>query len=200
MSATGTIPKSTSSSTSKLKPIPKAKLAITKSLSQESLDDLKKQRDEKQKMAQMHRDQLDKEKREQALKLVKERDERHKKIMQEKEDKARMEALRKKLMKEKQERKFAEAKKDEFMKPKAVDQSVNLNDSLHLKLQKQLLIDKTEQQRRAEAKNTYSFDSLDTDDSTDDESRPSKKRPPPPTWCNSKLNIQLIKYAFALII
>lgn len=201
MSATGTIPKATSSSTTKLKP-QKSKLAATKSLSQESLDDLKKtnsinimleekrkQREEKQKMAQIHREQLDKEKREQAQKVAREREDRFKKLMQEKEERLRMEALKKKILKEKQEKKYAEVKKDEFMMPKAVDQSeraVNLNDSLLLKFQKQLLMDKTEQQRRAEAKNTYSFDSLDTDDSTDDESKPSKKRPPPPAWCNSK--------------
>ncbi|CAO1325447.1 unnamed protein product [Diamesa serratosioi] len=198
---TGTIPKITSASTTKLKP-QKSKLAATKSLSQESLDDLKKtnsinvlleekrkQREEKQKMALIHREQLDKEKREQAQKVAKEREDRFKKLMQEKEERLRMEALKKKIMKEKQEKKFAEVKKDEFAIPKPVDQSergVNLNDSLHLKLQKQLLLDKTEQQRRAEAKHIYTFDSLDTDDSTDDESRPSKKRAPPPDWSNKK--------------
>lgn len=212
VSGTGTVPKITSTSTTKLKP-QKSKLAATKSLSQESLDDLKKtnsinvmleekrkQREEKQKMAQIHREQLDKEKREQAQKVAREREDRFKKLMQEKEERLRMEALKKKILKEKQEKKYAEVKKDEFAIPKPVEQSergVNLNDSLHLKLQKQLLMDKTEQQRRAEAKNTYSFDSLETDDSTDDESRPSKKRPPPPEWCNSKSNIKHLKYALS---
>lgn len=177
------------------------------SLSQESLDDIvkhrqqqsdlnrqleekRKVREEKQRQAQLQREAIEKEKRDQAVKLQLEREEKYRKIMKEKEEKQRVEALKKKTLKDKQAKKFAEekAKKDEFVVPKplAENQSSNKDDSLLLKLQKQKLIDKAAQEKKDASKNHYDFDMLHTDDSTDDESRPSQKRPPPPTWSRSK--------------
>ena len=172
------------------------------SLSQESLDDTRKnhanllsqqledkrkQREEKMRQAQQQREAKEKEKRDQVLKLQQERDEKYRKIMREKEEKIRTEALKKKILKEKQAKKYAEekAKKDEFAFPKPVEPQAacNKNDSLHKKLQKSILSTK----KKAEKENVYSFDMLNTDDETDDESRPSAKRPPIPEWSLSKL-------------
>lgn len=172
------------------------------SLSQESLEDGRKQanaitnlleekrkaREEKQKQAQILREAIEKEKREQALKIQLERDEKYRKIMKEKEENLRMEALKKKIAKEKQAKKYAEEKaKTNFLVPKPVDPpSSSKNDSLHLKMQKQLILDKSLQKKKEESKNNYDFDMLHTDDSTDDESRPSAKRPSPPEWSKSE--------------
>lgn len=172
------------------------------SLSQESLDDARKnhpnlfsqqledkrkQREEKMRQAQQLREAKEKEKREQMLKVQLERDEKHRNMMREKEEKIRMDALKKKILKEKQAKKYAEekAKKDEFAVPKPVEQQAGCskNDSLHKKLQKSILSTK----KKAEKGNVYSFDMLNTDDETDDESRPSSKRPPIPEWSLSKL-------------
>lgn len=172
------------------------------SLSQESLDDHKKQqainqlieerrkaREEKQRHALQAREALEKEKREQALRQQQERDEKYRKLMKEKEEKQRMEALKKNMKKEKQAKKFAEekARKDEFAMPRPVDPpALTKNDSLHLKMQKQLLLDRSLQHQKEEAKKVYGFDMLETDDSTDDESKPSKKRPEAPEWSKSE--------------
>lgn len=153
------------------------------------LEDKRKQREEKQRQAQVQREALEKDKRDFALKQQQERDDKYRKIMKEKEDKQRMEALKKKILKEKQAKKYAEerAKKDEFIAPKPVEpQSLTKNDSLHLKMQKQLLLDRSLQKKKEESKNTYDFDMLHTDDETDDESKPSKTRPPAPEWSKSK--------------
>lgn len=173
------------------------------SLSQESLEDQKKAgqamaelieerrkaREEKQRQALHAREAMEKEKREQALRQQQERDEKYRKLMKEKEEKQRMEALKKNLKKEKQAKKFAEekARKDEFAVPRPVDPpTLSKNDSLHLKMQKQLLLDRSLQHQKKEAKKVYGFDMLETDDSTDDESKPSKKRPEAPEWSKSK--------------
>lgn len=167
------------------------------SLSQESLEDQKNQqleerrkaREEKQRQATQAREAMEKEKRDQALRIQQERDEKYRKLMKEKEEKQRMEALKKNMKKEKQAKKFAEekARKDDFAVPKPVDaQPVSKNDSLHLKLQKQLLLDRSLQHQKEEAKKVYGFDMLDTDDSTDDESKPSAKRPEAPEWSKSE--------------
>lgn len=173
------------------------------SLSQESLEDQRKAvqataqiieerrkaREEKQRQATQAREAMEKEKREQALRQQQERDEKYRKLMREKEEKQRMEALKKNMKKEKQAKKFAEekARKDEFAVPKPVDPpSLSKNDSLHLKMQKQLLLDRSLQHQKEEAKKVYGFDMLETDDSTDDESKPSKKRPEAPEWSKSE--------------
>lgn len=151
------------------------------------LEEKKKQREEKQRQAQMQREALENEKRENALKLQMERDEKYRKLMKEKEEKIRMDALKKKLLKEKQTKKLAEerAKQQttEFVAPKPVEPPTSASktdgSSLHMKLQRQTIKEKID-------KNTYGFDMLQTDDSTDDESRPSSKRPKAPEWSTSK--------------
>lgn len=152
------------------------------------LEEKRKVAEEKQRQAKLQREAIEKEKREQALKLQFERDERSRKILKEKEEKMRMDAQKKKMAKEKQAQKYAaeKAKKPEFVTPKPVEPKTPLNSSLHLVLQKQILSEKTAQQKKEESQATYSFDMLHTDDSTDDESRPSKKRPPAPQWSRSK--------------
>lgn len=195
------MPSSASSAPKTSKPLKKMN-----SMSQESLDETKKliqnnamnqvieekrkQREEKQRQAQLQREALDKEKREQALKLQSERDEKYRKIMKDKEDKQRMEATKKKIQKENQAKKYAEerAKKDEFVVPKPVEPYVNKDDSLHLKLQKQIIQEKSDKKKKEESKNIYNFDMLHTDDSTDDEGRPSQKRPAAPSWSKSKFS------------
>lgn len=191
-------PMSLASSTSAQK-LPKMPKKVN-SLSQETLDEAKKNqlleekrkaREEKQRQAQVAREAMEKEKRDQVLKLQMERDEKYRKIIKEKEEKQRMETLKKKMLKENQAKKYAEekAKKQEFMpSPKPVDaqSSSKMNDSLLLKMQKQIILDKAALQMKAESKNTYSFDMLHTDDSTDDESTAKSKRPPQPEWSKSK--------------
>lgn len=156
-----------------------------------NVEEKKKNREEKMKQAQQQREALEKENREKVLKQQQERDEKYRKIMKEKEEKQRMDALKKRLMKEKQAKKYAEekARKDEFLAPapKPIEQpALTKNDSLQMKLQKQILLEKSFQQKKAESKSTYSFDMLHTDDSTDDESKPSQSRPAFPEWSKSK--------------
>jgi inner centromere protein len=159
------------------------------------MEEKRKQREEKQRQAQLQREALEKEKRDQAMKLQMERDEKYRKIMKEKDDKQRMEALKKKLLKEKQAKKYAEerAKRDEFVAPKPVEPYVNKDDSLHLKLQKQIIQEKAEKQKKEESKNIYNFEMLHTDDSTDDEARPSQKRPAAPSWSKSEFEEKCTK-------
>lgn len=184
---------------SKTKPLKKVNSLSAESLeenkkSQQSLNNLleekRKAREEKQRQALIQREAMEKEKREMAIKQQQEREEKYRKIMKEKEEKQRMEAMKKKMLKEKQAKKFAEekSKKDDFVAPKPLEAtpSFNKDDSLHLKMQKQLMKEKALQQKKAESKNTYSFDMLHTDDDTDDESKPSAKRPPPPEWSKSE--------------
>lgn len=156
-----------------------------------STEEKKRNREEKMKQAQQQREALEKASREKVLKQQQEREEKYRKIMEEKEEKQRMEVLKKKLIKEKQAKKFAEerARKDEFLAPapKPMDPpSLSKNDSLQIKLQKQILLEKSFQQKKAESKSTYSFEMLHTDDSTDDESKPSHSRPAVPEWSKSK--------------
>lgn len=153
------------------------------------LEEKRRQREEKQKQVQLQREAIEKQKREQVLQQQREREEKFRKIMQEKEEAKRMEALKKKMHKENQEKKYAEekARKDEFTLPKE-PQSASKDDSLYIKMQKQILLEKSMSQKKAQKvdKNHYSFEMLNTDDSTDDESHPSKKRPEPPQWSKSK--------------
>lgn len=167
------------------------------------LEEKRKAREEKQRQAQLQREALEKEKRDQALKLQIERDEKYRKIMKEKEEKQRLEALKKKTLKEKQAKKYAEekAKKDEFLAPKPPapePQSASKDDSLLLRLQKQKFMEKAAQQKKEASKNCYDFEMLHTDDSTDDESRPSQKRPLPPAWSKSKLRVLNLKCSFSI--
>lgn len=154
----------------------------------QALEEKRKIREEKQRQALLQREALEKEKRDMVLKMQQERDEKYRKLMLEKEQKLRIEAEKKKKLKENQTKKLAQekAKKDEFVAPKPVGDSHGANNSLYLKLQKQTMMTKTAEQRKAEKKDNYGFDWLDTDDSTDDESRPSKKRAQPPAWSKSK--------------
>lgn len=160
-----------------------------------NIEEKKKNREEKMKQAQQQREALEKENREKTVKQQQERDEKYRKIMKEKEEKQRMEMLKKKMNKEKQAKKYAEekarneARKDDFLAPapKPMEPpALKQNDSLQMKLQKQILLDKSFQKKKAESKNTYSFDMLHTDDSTDDESKPSQSRPAMPDWSKSK--------------
>lgn len=162
------------------------------------IEEKRKQREEKQRQAQLQREALEKDKRDQALKLQSERDEKFRKLMKDKEDKQRMEAMKKKILKENQAKKYAEerAKKDEFVAPKPVEPYVNKDDSLHLKLQKQIIQEKSEKKKKEESKNIYNFEMLDTDDSTDDEGRPSQKRPAAPSWSKSKFSNRKVSFAY----
>lgn len=157
----------------------------------QSIEEKRKLREEKIRQAQLQREALEKETREKAIKMQQEREDKYRKVMKDKEEKQRMEALKKQLLKEKQAKKFAEekAKKEKFLMPKAVAEpsAGNHDESLRLRMQKQMLLEKTAIQKKEDSKNTYSFDMLHTDDSTDDEEKPSKKRPPIPTWSKSKI-------------
>ncbi|KAL7041545.1 hypothetical protein ACKWTF_000815 [Chironomus riparius] len=157
----------------------------------QQLEEKRKQREEKQKQVQLQREAIEKQKREQVMQQQRERDEKFRKIMQEKEEAKRMEAQKKKALKENQEKKYAEekARKDDFALPKE-PQSASKDDSLYIKMQKQILMEKSmSQKKKVVDKNTYSFEMLQTDDSTDDESHPSKKRPDPPQWSKSKCSL-----------
>lgn len=157
------------------------------------LEEKRRQREEKQRQVQLQREAIEKQKREQTLQQQREREEKFRKIMQEKEDAKRMEAHKKKMIKENQEKKYAEekARKDDFAVPKE-PQSASKDDSLYIKMQKQIILEKTLSQKKKVDKNTYSFEMLCTDDSTDDESHPSKKRPEPPIWSKKQVRSKLI--------
>lgn len=71
------------------------------------LEEKRKRREEKMRLAQQQREQLEKEKKEQAEKILREREEKHRKIMQEKEERIRL---------EKEEKMRADIAKKEFMK------------------------------------------------------------------------------------
>lgn len=154
------------------------------------LEEKRRQREEKQRQVQLQREAIEKQKREQTLLAQKEREEKFKKIMQEKEEQKRLEAQKKKLLKEQQEKKFAEerARKEEAVAVSNAKASTSKDDSLHNKMQKQILAEKHHALKKADSHkkvkehSAYNFDMLYTDDSTDDEARPSKKRPPPPAW------------------
>lgn len=160
---------------------------------QQLLEEKKKAREEKQRLAQLQREAIEKEKREVALRLQLEREEKHRKALREKEERLRIEAHKKKLKKEQQTvKKFIEKERQEDEAKAARDNDVHLNataqmnDSLLVKLQKQKVEAHKQKMKNEENKNTYSFDMLQTDDSTDDEAQPSAKRPPPPSWSKSK--------------
>lgn len=163
-----------------------SKRVVSSNAALASLEEKRKAREEKMKQAQLQREALEKEKREQAIRAQLEREEKYRKLMKEKEEKQRMEALKKKLLKEKQAKKFAEekAKKDDFAVPKPVD---SMNESLRLKLGKQIIEQKAQQQKKEELKSTWNFDMLHTDDETDDESRPVNNRPAAPKWSQREL-------------
>jgi hypothetical protein len=189
-----------SSSTSSLSANKKQSVTGKKftSMSHEAADELrrkqeaeekKRQREEKQRQVQLQREAIEKQKREQTLQSQREREEKFKKIMQEKEEQKRLEAIRKKMLKENQEKKYAEekARKEEATtpvpKPDAFPSSSKDN-SLLLKMQKQIILEKSAK-KKVQVKNVYSFDMLNTDDSTDDESNLARKRPEPPQWSKS---------------
>jgi hypothetical protein len=191
---TATLPKAASAVKP---PKPAKKMPTTKSLSQEALnqDDRKKAmlletkeerkriNDEKQRLAKLQREQLENQKREQAEKKLREAEEKQKKIQAERNERLKLEALKKKQLKEKQEKKYAEERKKEEIG------SAQKDTSLYIRMQKQMIQEKIEAEKREQLKNSYHFDMLQTDDSTDDESKPADKRPPPPSWSSSKYNL-----------
>lgn len=172
---------------------------------QAQIEERRRQREEKQRQVQLQREALEKHKREQTIQQQRERDEKFKRIMQEKEEQKRTEAMKKKAIKENQERKYAEerARKDEQGPSKPVTpHGVNKDDSLQIKMQKQIMSEKSlhrehnkpETSKKHHDKNTYSFDMLNTDDSTDDEGNLAKKRPDPPSWSKSKFIFFVINF------
>ncbi|KAG5674984.1 hypothetical protein PVAND_004926 [Polypedilum vanderplanki] len=197
MSAVASSASSSSASTAS-----SSKTSIKKygSITHDPQEEKRKQREEKQQKAQLQREAIEKQKREQTLQQQREREEKFRKLMMEKEEQKRLEALKKKQLKENQERKYQEEKlkKEEFLVPKE-PLSASKDNSLYIKMQKQIMIDKAAQQQQQQKKklqkdsNTYSFDMLNTDDSTDDESKPSKKRPDPPQWSRKQYRAKLIQ-------
>lgn len=184
---------------------------LRKIQTQAQLEEKRRQREEKQKQVQLQRELLEKQKREQTLQQQREREEKFRKNMYEKEEQKRLEAMKKKAIKENQEKKFAEEKARMLemaaalnSKPLEIPQSASKDDSLHIKMQKQMMAEKTqalqhqqmkvEAQKKAVDKNAYSFDMLHTDDSTDDEDTVSKKRPDPPAWSKSEIFFYFLKF------
>lgn len=173
---------------------------ITALSHQQALDEKKRQRDEKQKAAALQRELIEKEKRENALRLQLEREEKVRKNLKEKEDRLRLEALKKKAKKENQLKKLNEEHNQEKLKDREVYEgnqtaqlnatsSNPLNNSLLVKMQKQKMDEQRRLAERELLKNTYCFDMLHTDDSTDDEGTQKPHRPPPPNWSRSELNL-----------
>lgn len=50
--------------------------------------------------------------------------------------------------------------------------------------------------KKKPAKSKYTFDMLNTDDETDDETNPKQGRPTPPEWSLGKFNIQSVRSGF----
>lgn len=68
--------------------------------------------------------------------------------------------------------------------------------------QQRLLLQQQQQMQQTKFKQPvtlYNFDLLETDDSTDDESKPSSKRPPVPSWSKSNF-LQILKMALLFLI
>lgn len=178
---------------------------------QAQIEEKKRQREEKQRQVQLQRELLEKHKREQTIQQQRERDEKFKRIMQEKEDQKRNDAMKKRAIKENQERKYAEerARKDEPGPSKpTTPHSVSKDSSMQIKMQKQMLLEKSllREQKKPEIpkkphnKNAYSFDMLNTDDSTDEEGSMAKKRPDPPAWSKSEFTFNFFHLKFIHIV
>uniref|UniRef100_A0A182U5L1 Inner centromere protein ARK-binding domain-containing protein n=1 Tax=Anopheles melas TaxID=34690 RepID=A0A182U5L1_9DIPT len=133
------------------------------------LDEKKKKREEKQRLAAAQREAMEREKREHAERLVREKEEKYRKLVQEKQEKLRLDAQKK------------ARKLEEFEKRRQAEEQKALADQKRDELAKQL----ADQER----KKLFTFEMIDTDDSTDEEvsedtSAPRKKqRPPLPEWC-----------------
>ncbi|EAA00769.4 AGAP011772-PA [Anopheles gambiae str. PEST] len=161
------------------------------------LDEKKKKREEKQRLAAAQREAMEREKREHAERLVREKEEKYRKLVQEKQEKLRLDAQKK------------ARKLEEFEKRRQAEEQKTLADQKRDELAKQL----ADQERyamfffllklaggaagsSAASKKLFTFEMIDTDDSTDEEvsedtSAPRKKqRPPLPEWC------QKSKYPF----
>lgn len=145
----------------------------------------KKTREEKQRLAQMHREQIEKERRERTKLQQKEKEDKHRKLLQEKEERKRELMSQKKLEDHMRNQKIMELKRRELAEKEALEAAkAKQNESLQRKvLQKQHNKHKTK----------HEFDVLDTDDSTDDEGKMNKNRTPPPVWSKGSYRRQTIR-------
>ncbi|KAG4068092.1 hypothetical protein HA402_001517 [Bradysia odoriphaga] len=161
--------------------------------SKEALLEKKRKADERVKRAQMQREAQEKEKLDKIEKLMKAKQEKEaareaaKQLKQQQELQKQLKALEQKRERERKlKAELAEAAKlerDQILSKKIADEKAYL--------------DQMKQNRKEETKPTFTFDMLETDDSTDDEdtvknSRPN--RPPPPAWslrANAKREIIL---------
>ena len=116
----------------------------------------------------------------------------------------RVEAEKKRLAREHQieeqnrKREIIELKKKELQQQaEEAQREREQAEILKMHLKQNQVIAQQQQQQQRKAKNPHpmvlTFDMLDAGDSTDDESKPSNKRPPPPTWSLSECS-----YLFSL--
>lgn len=151
-----------------------------------AIADKKKARDEKQRLAQLQREQMEKERRERAQLLQKEKEEKYRKLLQEKEERKRELMNQKKLEEHMRNQKILDQKRRELAEKEALESAkAKQNESLQRKLL---------QKQHNKNKNTkHDFDTLDTDDSTDDEGKMNKNRGPPPIWSKGSLRRHRIR-------
>uniref|UniRef100_A0A336MHY9 CSON001548 protein n=1 Tax=Culicoides sonorensis TaxID=179676 RepID=A0A336MHY9_CULSO len=150
-----------------------------------AIADKKKAREEKARLAQIHREQMDKERRERAEQQQKEKEEKYRKLVQEKLERKRELMNQKKLEEHLRNQKIMEQKRRELAEREALEAAkAKANESLQRKvLQKQ----------HAKHLTKHEFETLDTDDSTDDEGKMNKNRGPPPLWSKGSLRRQIVR-------
>ncbi|XP_055531414.1 inner centromere protein [Wyeomyia smithii] len=139
----------------------------TSSSSLALLDEKKKNREEKQRLAQQQREQLEKEKREHAERVMREKDEKLRKLVQEKEDKLRAKQVQKakkmeefekrRHLEELNQRQLAEQKREELARLEQLQRAAREQEILKLnqakenyeiKLHKQMYQQKIQQQQK----------------------------------------------------
>lgn len=165
-------------------------------------DEKKKKRELKQQQAAMTREAKEKERTEKLKKALQEREEKaRRRKAQELEMKKQLEEINKniKMQEEKREgQKRLEKKQLELELAEVARKEREAIDNMKIQkakeeLQQKLLENQRLQQEKKATKKVkdalkYDFDLLNSGDSTDEEGKPSSKRPPPPVWSKCKLS------------
>lgn len=183
-------------------------------------EEKKRKREEKQKLAQQQREAKEKERIEAAERLAHEREEKHKRIMQEKEEKLKEELIRKKLLKEKKAKeneskkqleeierniRLAEQRREEIRRLEnqkrfemQIAEAARREKEAKVKaqqhkvtLQQSVLHKNSELKKKMMTKN-HDFEALESGDSTDEEGKHSKKKPPSPNWSIPSVRYKMI--------
>ncbi|XP_055378248.1 inner centromere protein A [Condylostylus longicornis] len=158
----------------------------------QEISERKKQRDEKQQQALILRQQKEKEREERIKRLIEEREEKKKNA----EQKRHLEEIQRnlKLLDEKneQKRKLEMQKLEKQAAVAAAKKEREILENLKIqkakeKLQQEYFKNQKLLKNKAKENPLYNFEMLLTEDETDDEDNPSKKRPPLPEWATREV-------------